>query len=123
MSDEFDLILSQASPEVQDLAISARSLIKEVMPKVVEVTWPKQNITSFGVGPKKMSEHFCYIGVFKKHINLGFYYGAELPDTEKLLEGTGKLLRHIKVTSPEQLENPALHQLVVEASRYLPKLK
>lgn len=62
-----------------------------------------------------MSEHFCYIGVFKNHINLGFDYGAELPDPENLLEGTGALFRHIKITKQEQLEQAALSQLLEAA--------
>ena len=92
------------------------------MPEVVEVPWPKQKIIGYGVGPKKMSEHFCYIAIFKTRLNLGFFYGAELPDPDHLLEGTGKLLRHIKISVPEQVENPAVRALVEAASRYLPRL-
>ena len=123
MNDGLEEILSQASPQSQALARRAEALIRGVMPGVVQVAWPKQKIISYGVGPKKMSEHFCYIGVFKKHINLGFYYGAELPDPEGLLQGTGKLLRHVKITGEEQVDDPALQQLVEAASKYLPKLE
>ena len=103
MRDGFEVILLEASTEIQELAKRTRALIKEIMPNVVEVPWPKQKYLGYGVGPKKMSEHFCYIGVFKNHINLGFNYGAELPDPENLLEGTGALFRHIKITKREQL--------------------
>jgi hypothetical protein len=50
-------------------------------------------------------------------------YGADLPDPEGLLEGGGKLLRHVKIRSLEDLEQPALRNLIEEASVYLPKLK
>jgi hypothetical protein len=122
MSHEFEQIVASASSEVATLARQAKTLLQEVMPNIVEVAWPKQNIAGYGIGPKKMSEHFCYIGVFKTRINLGFYYGADLPDPENLLEGTGKKLRHIKINRPEQLENPALRNLVVAASKHLPNL-
>jgi hypothetical protein len=122
-SNQFNEIAAQASPEVEALARSARALILRVMPDAVELVWPRQNISSYGVGPKKMSEHFCYIAIFKAHINLGFYYGAELDDRAGMLEGTGALMRHIKVKSPEQLDDPSLRTLVEEASTYLPKLK
>ena len=88
MSKEYLEILSKADPQIQELANRTRSLVHEIMPDVTEVVWTKQNIISFGVGPKKMSEHFCYIGIFKAHINLGFYYGADLQDPHHLLEGT-----------------------------------
>ena len=120
---DFVQITQAANPHVQELAHAAKSIIEAVMPDVVEVVWPTQNIASYGVGPKKMSEHFCYIALFKERINLGFYYGADLPDPTHLLEGTGKLLRHIKIARPSQLKNPALHQLMAAASVYLPKLK
>jgi hypothetical protein len=122
MSNRFEEIIAEASPRVEALARGTKALIQNVMPDVVEVPWPKQKIIGYGVGPKKMSEHFCYIGIFKNHVNLGFYYGAELPDPENLLEGSGKLLRHIKIARIEQLENPAIHRLVAAASKHLPKL-
>lgn len=123
MRDGFSEILATASPEVAALARQAKALLQDVMPNIVEVPWPRQRIIGYGVGPKKMSEHFCYIAVLKERINLGFYYGSDLSDPEDLLEGTGKKLRHIKITSPEQLANPAVRKLVVDASRHLPNLK
>ena len=71
---------------------------------------------------KKMSEHFCYVSPQKAHVNLGFFYGADLPDPSGLLEGTGKLLRHVKLRSPADVRNPALLTLLRKASRHLPKL-
>jgi hypothetical protein len=118
MSSGFDEIVSGVSPHAHQLAEGARALIRDVYPAVVEVPWPKQRVIGYGVGPKKMSEHFCYISVSQKHINLGFMYGAELPDPEKLLEGSGKLLRHVRITALEQLSNPALRQLLITASKH-----
>lgn len=122
MSQAFEELMETADTEVQILARTVKEIIQEVMPDVVEVVWMNQNIASYGVGPKKMSEHFCYIALFKERINLGFYYGTELPDPTHLLEGTGNLLRHIKISQVQQLNDPALHQLVAVASTHLPKL-
>jgi hypothetical protein len=108
----FEEALSGSTDMVQEIAGRLRLLIMEVNPDVVEVPWPKQKIIGYGVGPKKMTEHFCYIGAFKGHVNLGFYYGAHLPDPAGLLEGTGKNLRHIKVKSIEEAEQPALRDLL-----------
>ncbi len=118
MSDGFQEIVSGVSPHARKLADEARELIRSLYPAVVEVPWSKQKVIGYGVGPKKMSEHFCYISVSKNHINLGFMYGAELPDPERLLDGTGKLLRHVRVTQLEQLTNPALRELVQAATKH-----
>lgn len=118
MINGFDEIVFAVSPHARQLAEQARALIQSVYPAVVEVPWPKQRVIGYGVGPKKMSEHFCYISVSKNHINLGFMYGAELPDPENLLEGSGKLLRHVRITQPEQLSDPALRELLSVASKH-----
>jgi hypothetical protein len=108
----FDEALSGSSSQVEEIARRLKDLIIDVYPDVVEVPWPKQRIIGYGVGPKKMSEHFCYIGVHREHVNLGFYFGADLPDPKGLLEGTGKKLRHIKVREVEEIVHPALHALL-----------
>lgn len=118
MSNGFEEIVSSVNPHARQLAEQARGLIQSVYPRVVEVPWPKQRVIGYGVGPKKMSEHFCYISVSKDHINLGFMYGAELPDPENLLGGEGKLLRHVRITQSEQLSNPALRELLKIASTH-----
>ncbi len=119
----FDDVIAAAPAEIQTLARAARALLADVMPGITEVPWARQKIAGYGIGPKKMSEHFCYLAPFKKHLNLGFLYGADLPDPEGLLEGAGKELRHIKIRDAEQLESPAVRLLVELASQHLPKLK
>ena len=123
MDNGFIEIVSGVSLYARQLAEQARALIQTVYPGVVEVPWPKQRVIGYGVGPKKMSEHFCYISVSKEHINLGFMYGAELPDPEKLLKGSGKLLRHVRITQTEQLSDPALYELLKVASTHRMPLK
>ena len=119
----FDDVIAEAPPEVQSLARGARALLADVMPGITEAPWARQKIAGYGVGPKKMSQHFCYIAPFKRHLNLGFMYGAHLPDPQNLLEGQGADLRHIKIRSTADLEQAGVRELIGEASRYLPKLK
>ena len=118
MDEGLEEILVRFDPEVRGLGVRTRSLIEEVYPEVVEVPWPRQNVVGYGVGPKKVSEHFCYIAFHKDHVNLGFNQGAELPDPAALLEGPGKTLRHTKITGPENLEQPALRKLVDAAASH-----
>ena len=119
----FDDVIAAASPEIQALARAARALLADVMPGITEVPWARQKIAGYGVGPKKMSQHFCYIAPFKKHLNFGFMYGAHLPDPQNLLEGKGADLRHVKIRNAADLEDEGLRALIAEASRYLPKLQ
>lgn len=118
MEDGFGEILARFDPDVQDLAVRARSLIIDVYPDVVEVPWPRQNVVGYGVGPKKTSEHFCYIAFHNDHVNLGFNQGAELPDPAGLLAGPGKTRRHTKIAEPRDLEEPALRKLLEAAAAH-----
>jgi hypothetical protein len=55
---------------------------------------------------------FAYVATFAAHVNVGFFQGAELPDPEGLLEGTGKFMRHVKVRPDRGVNAAALSALV-----------
>jgi hypothetical protein len=118
MAGGFEAVLAGSSKQVQDLARRTRALINEVYPGVVEVPWPRQKTVGYGVGPRKQTEHFCSIALQRDHVDLGFNYGAELPDPDGLLEGTGALMRHVTISTPEDLERPALRALLEAASTH-----
>ena len=100
----FEDILAQADGELGELCVHLRKMITGLHKQFVEIVWPTQKIVSYGVGPKKMTEHYAYIAVFKARVNLGFYHGATLPDPEGLLEGTGKSLRHGQAGRPRGVQ-------------------
>ena len=111
----FDDVLSQADGVVRDLLTQMRDLIISLHPDTVEVPRPGERSVAYGHGPKKMSEAYVYLMPHGRHLNLGFYHGAGLPDPEGLLEGTGKALRHVKVTSAEDAAAPGVRRLIQEA--------
>ncbi len=58
---------------------------------------------------------FGYVNVFKAHVNVGFFRGAELSDANGLLEGTGKYMRHVKLRPGMEVDAQALLQLINSA--------
>ena len=58
---------------------------------------------------------FAYVGVFKAHVNVGFFHGAALPDIEGLLVGTGKKMRHVKLRPGHAVDEASLEALVSAA--------
>lgn len=111
----FEDILPLAKPELRPLCQSLRRQISLLDPDFVELVWPRLKIASFGIGPKKMTEHYAYISVQGSHVNLGFYQGASLTDPDGLLEGTGKKLRHIKCRDLASTHSAALLLLLRQA--------
>ena len=58
---------------------------------------------------------FAYVGVFKAHVNVGFFHGATLLDPARLLEGTGKRMRHVKLKPNADVNARALTALIAAA--------
>jgi hypothetical protein len=55
---------------------------------------------------------FGYVNVFTSHVNVGFFQGASLPDPSRLLQGTGKYMRHVKLKPGTPTNAAALSALI-----------
>jgi hypothetical protein len=55
---------------------------------------------------------FAYVAAYTAHVNVGFFRGAELPDPAGLLQGSGKLMRHVKLKPGQALDEAALRKLI-----------
>lgn len=58
---------------------------------------------------------YAYVGVFKAHVTVGFFHGAELPDPAGILQGTGKFMRHVKLKPEASTDKSSLERLVAAA--------
>ena len=109
---EFEEIIHDRSNAVKEIARAVRDKFFEVYPDVDETVWVRQKTAGYGIGPKKMSQHFGWIMTAKSHVNMGFNYGSSLPDPRHLLEGTGKNMRHIKIKNIADLDSCAVDELI-----------
>ncbi|MEO8597219.1 MAG: DUF1801 domain-containing protein [Candidatus Solibacter sp.] len=55
---------------------------------------------------------FGYVNVFRSHVNVGFFQGAALADPARLLQGTGKFMRHVKLRPGTATNVAALRTLI-----------
>ncbi len=63
-----------------------------------------------------MKDGICGIGPQKAHVNLIFLRGTELDDPQKLLEGTGKKGRHVKIKKINEIDSKDLKFLIIKAA-------
>jgi hypothetical protein len=119
----FAEIIVGSPAAIQDLALAVRDLIYDVLPQTIEVVWPRQGSVGWGTGAKKFTEQFAYLMPFQRHVTLGFYHGGELPDPTGLLPESGGqqaggtlTMRSLRITSREQLHDPALRTLIEAAT-------
>jgi len=62
-----------------------------------------------------MSDAFCMIPIYTSHLNLGFNMETRLEDPNKLLHGTGKLIRHIPIEKIADYRNERVEKLIKSA--------
>lgn len=67
------------------------------------------------IRPRVGDAAFAYVNAFKAHIDGGLFGGTEIADPERLLEGTGKLMQHVKLRPESDVDAAALMKLIETA--------
>ena len=111
----FEELLHMTEEPLRPLMRALRATIYAIHPDACEVVRLGDRAATYGVGPRKMLDGYAYLLPHKRWVNLGFYAGAELPDPEGLLEGTGAKMRHMKVRTLQDVERPGLRTLIQQA--------
>ncbi len=106
--------LSSYDESVVDLALSARKIIVETLPEIIEEVDMPAKMVAYSYG-KKYAQLICTLIPSKKGVKLGFYKGNDLPDPQKLLEGTGKISRYVQLKNEDQINSTAIKNLILEA--------
>src|ERR1700736_4046354 len=100
---------------IADLALALREIILEEAPDASESIYQVYTVAIWFGFSGKMKDMFCYITTNAGHINLGFPRGAALPDPNRVLEGDGKTMRHIKFKSRRDLDRPFVRRYIQAA--------
>ncbi|HTA45803.1 MAG TPA: DUF1801 domain-containing protein [Bryobacteraceae bacterium] len=113
--------LSAYDRHVADLALALRAMLFEEAPDAVEIVYRNHPAAVwYGFGPR-MSHMLFYIAAARSHVNLGFCRGASLSDSNRVLEGEGNVMRHIKFRSARDLERPFVRRYVRSAMEQVRK--
>ena len=99
----------------QELTLALRQLVIEELAPCYEYILEVYIIALSYGSTERVKDTICYIGVQKNYVNLGFHRGAQLSDPQRILEGTGKQMRHIKIRNMTDLLRPAVRDYLQEA--------
>ena len=105
----FDDWLQGVEPRLRPLAVELRRMFLEAEPDLKEsIKWGNPCF-------EKKLRVFYLASQADRYVTLGLWQGALLQNPEGLIEGTGKRMRHVKVRTAEELENPEVGRIIREA--------
>jgi hypothetical protein len=100
---------------ISDLALALREIVLEEAPDASESVYQVYTVAIWFGFSGKMKDMFCYIATGAKHVNLGFPRGTSLADPNRVLEGEGKAMRHIKFASLPDVQRPFVRRYIQAA--------
>lgn len=115
---DFQFYLDFKSKDLIQLYKGLRMFVLENCPVTTELLYHTHALTSVYSVSEKLADAFCMIPIYSNHLNLGFNKGTLLPDPKRLLQGTGKLIRHISITHKNDYDNPTVKALIRAAMKF-----
>jgi hypothetical protein len=110
---QLDGFIAKYSPEVAALARAALARLRARLPGAIELVYDNYNALAIGFGPtERTSDAIFSITLWPRWVSLFFLQGAGLPDPHRLLEGSGKVARHLVLEDAEDLDRPAVQELI-----------
>jgi hypothetical protein len=109
-SERIDSLIASLPPVQRTIAVKLRRLINAASPALTEeVKWGYPTYLAGGF--------VCAIMPMRETVNFVLHRGAELDDPQKLIEGTGKSMRHIKLRKPADIKSRAFAKFIRETIR------
>ena len=97
---------------IQNLALATRRVILEEAPEANEFVYEVYTIADHFTFSERPSDAFVFTTTHSNWVNLGFNFGAYLPDPDGLLHGEGKVIRHVRIAKIADLDASGVRALI-----------
>jgi hypothetical protein len=105
--------IAKFDPKHQRVIRTVRAALRRQLPTATELVYDNYNFFVIGFGPtERPSDSTLSIAAAANGVGLCFIRGAKLPDPQRILLGSGKQTRFIRLESAEVLARPAVRALV-----------
>ena len=123
---QLDAMIAKYSPAVARAARAILRKARKLAPGAVELVYDNYNalVIAFA-GGEKMSDIAFSIALYPRWVNL-FVFARGIPDPQKVLEGSGKMVRRVTLDPPTRIDEPAVRAIVrhvVAKSAIAPKAR
>ena len=114
---QFRAFLAKYDPAVAAEARRALTKTRALVPGATELVYDNYNALVVGFGPsERASDAVISLAIFPKWVTLCFIQnGPGIPDPDRLLKGSGNVVRHVRLVSAADLDKPAVKRLIREA--------
>ena len=128
VAKQVDSLIDKFEPVMAQCIRAVRGALRKRFPTAVELVYDNYNFFVIGYcTTERASDCILSIAANSKGVGLSFYYGADLPDPHRILQGSGSQNRFIRlVEGTETLKDPRIEELIQaavdNADTPLPKL-
>jgi hypothetical protein len=110
--------LERCAPNVRAVANDALARLRRRLPGAVKMVYDNYNALVIGFSPTdRPSDALFSIALYPRWVNLFFLTGADLDDPEGLLQGNGRIVRSIRLTTADVVDAPGVRALMAQAIR------
>jgi hypothetical protein len=115
--NQLQRFVEKFDPRHQSVIRAARDKLRKRFPTATELVYDNYNFFVIGFGPnERPSDCIVTIAAAANGVGLCFVHGASLPDPEKVLLGSGKQTRFVRLPSADVLDKPAIRSLLSVAT-------
>jgi len=117
--DQLQSFIEKFESQQRAVIRAARKKLRKRFPTATELVYDNYNFFVIGFGPNdRPSDCIVTIAAAANGVGLCFIRGAGLPDPEKMLLGSGKQTRFVRLPSADVLEQPAVQALLSVAAEH-----
>jgi hypothetical protein len=115
--EQLESFIVKFEPQHQAIIHAARKKLRKRFPTATELAYDNYNFFVIGFGPsERPSDCIITVAAAANGVGLCFVRGASLPDPKKVLLGSGKQTRFIRLPSADVLDQPAVQNLLSVAA-------
>ena len=108
--------IARFDPGVAKVIRAARSALRRRLPTAIEQVYDNYNFLAIGYcTTERTSDCIVSMAASAKGVALSFYYGATLPDPDRILLGGGTQNRFVRLPTAATLAEPAVEALLRSA--------
>ena len=109
--------LGKYDPSTHSLALGLRQVVLDAIGPCHEYIFQMRSkvMLLYSATARSMADGVCQIAIFRHHVTLVFPDGIDLEDPMRVLHGTGRTMRHVRVMARSDLARPELRGLLRQA--------